>query len=407
MQTWLEKQLLATRQGREAEKILRSCVHCGFCNATCPTYQLLGDELDGPRGRIYLIKQMLEGAAAGRNTQQHLDRCLTCRSCESTCPSGVEYSRLLDIGRSICEQRVKRPLSERQLRWILRKVLPYPRRLGPLLRLSNIVKPLLPKALKQLIPPFNHSSSSCTSSPANIRHQRQMILLDGCVQSVTNPGINEATVRVLDRLGISVIRPDGGGCCGAVSHHLAAHKESVLAMRKNINAWWSAIQNGCEAIISSSSACTSMLKAYQSVLSEDVAYADKAREISSRVRDLSEIIDAEDLGRLKLETNGMSIAFHASCSLQHGLQKKNVVENILERCGYELTQVRDAHLCCGAGGTNTILQKSIARQLLADKLASLEEGQPALIATANIGCLLQLQSGTRLPVKHWIELLEQ
>ncbi|MCW8907032.1 MAG: glycolate oxidase subunit GlcF [Sedimenticola sp.] len=402
MQTSLLPRYLDTPRGREADAILRSCVHCGFCTATCPTYQLRGDELDGPRGRIYLIKQMLEGQEVTARTQQHLDRCLTCRACETTCPSGVRYARLLEIGRDEVERQVARPPLQRLLRWGLRQVLPYPGRFGPLLGLARAVRPLLPTHLKQKIP----AATAVPVRPAS-GHQRKVLLLEGCAQSVATPATNGATARVLDRLGISVISPPGQGCCGAVSQHLAAEQEAAGFMRRNIDAWWPHIEAGAEAILVTASGCGSQVKEYGHLLQHDPDYAEKAQRVSVLARDLVELLEAEPLESLELRVDARPLAYQSPCSLQHGQQLAGRVEGLLTRLGFQLTPVRDSHLCCGSAGTYSLLQPVLSKQLQANKLQALQAGQPALIATANVGCQLHLASATDLPVKHWVELLAE
>ena len=399
MQTKLTDAIKDTAYGQEADSILRTCVHCGFCNATCPTYQLLGDELDGPRGRIYLIKEMLEGNPVTRKTQIHLDRCLTCRACETTCPSGVQYGRLVDIGRVVAEQQVQRPWRERVMRKALRMLIPYPQRFTPLLRLGQFMRPLLPATLRHSLPP--RQSESAWPAP---RHARRMLVLEGCVQPAIAPNINAAAARVLDRLGISLLRADKAGCCGAVSYHLNAHDEGMDFMRRNIDAWWPHIQSGIEAIVMTASGCGTLVKDYGHILQHDPAYAEKAARVSALSLDLSEILAAEDLSVLVSENQ--KIAFHSPCSLQHAQKLPGVVEKILTAAGFELTPVPDAHLCCGSAGTYAILQKDLSQQLLHNKLNALQSGAPAMIATANIGCLTHLQSQSRVPVRHWIELMD-
>lgn len=402
MQTQLADSIKNTPQGQEAGSILRACVHCGFCTATCPTYQLLGDELDGPRGRIYLIKQMLEGEAVTRKTQRHLDRCLTCRSCETTCPSGVQYGRLVDIGRAVADERVERPWRERIVRRLLRAVIPYPTRFAPLLRLGQAVRPLLPSSMRESVPP--HQSATRWPEP---HHARRMVALDGCAQPSIAPNINAATARVLDRLGISLIKAQGAGCCGAVSYHLNAHDEGLDFMRRNIDAWWPHIESGVEAIVITASGCGALVKEYGHILRHDPRYAKKAARVSALSRDIGEIIAAEDLAKLPPLPTPRKIAFHSPCTLQHGQKLPGVVEKILQACGFELTPVPDAHLCCGSAGTYSILQKELSRRLLQNKLTALQSGTPAIIATANIGCLTHLQSGAGVPVRHWIEVLDR
>jgi glycolate oxidase iron-sulfur subunit len=400
MQTHLTEQFLKTPEGQEADAILRACVHCGFCTATCPTYQLLGDELDGPRGRIYQLKQVFEGQPPGRSTQLHLDRCLTCRACETTCPSGVQYGRLADIGREVLDRQVSRPWRQRLLRYALRKVLPHPRFFGTLLRLGQRMRPLLPAALREKVPPKQQVPPRPQST-----HPRTMLVLEGCAQSSATPATNAIAARVLDRLGVRLVSPDGQGCCGAVSHHLSASEEALDFMRANIDAWWPWIERGAEAIVVSASGCGAMVKEYGHLLRHDPAYADKAARVSALARDLSEVVAAEDLSALGRPGGGRRVAFHAPCTLQHAQQINGVVENILRQAGFELTSVRDGHLCCGSAGTYSILQPELSQRLRDDKLTKLGEGEPELIATANVGCQLHLQSG-ELPVRHWIELLD-
>jgi len=401
MQTEITPELLSTPEGREAEEILRACVHCGFCTATCPTYQLLGDELDGPRGRIYQIKQVMEGREPTRITQLHLDRCLSCRSCETTCPSGVRYGRLADIGRALVEKKVRRPLSERLLREALVKVVPYPERFGPLVRLGGLAKPLLPAALKAKVP--SPRPAGGWPSPAG---RRRMIVMAGCVQSVATPLTNAAAARILDRLGIDLVEIPEAGCCGAAAYHLNAHDEALASMRRNIDAWWPEMDQGCEAILVSASGCGAVVKEYGEVLAHDPKYAAKAKRVSELTRDPAEVLSREDLSSLGKPGKGRKVAFHSPCSLQHGQQLKNVVEPILSRLGFELTAVPDAHLCCGSAGTYSITQPGLSQQLKENKLAALKTGGPDVIATANIGCQLHLETGADRPVVHWLELLD-
>ena len=401
MQTEIIEQYLRTPEGQEAEGILRSCVHCGFCTATCPTYQLLGDELDGPRGRIYQIKQVLEGKPVSRTTQQHLDRCLTCRSCETTCPSGVEYGRLVDIGRYIVERQVKRPVIEQIQRLLLRKLIPNQKMFSLGLVFARAMAPLLPNALKRKIPPRQNSSAW-----PNRSHTRKMLVLDGCVQPITAPETNAASARVLDKLGIQLIKATGAGCCGAVSHHLAAHEEGLDAMRRNIDAWWPYVEQGVEAIISTASGCGVMVKDYGKLLQHDEVYAPRAEKISLLTRDLTEILAAENLDIFKLNTP-IKVAFHAPCTLQHGQKIVGVVEGILSQVGYVLTEVNDSHLCCGSAGTYSILQSKLSQQLLTNKLTALQADSPEIIASANIGCQMHIATQADVPVMHWVELLER
>jgi glycolate dehydrogenase iron-sulfur subunit len=406
MQTRLADFVRDTPEGREADAILRSCVHCGFCTATCPTYQLLGDELDGPRGRIYLIKQMLESGEAGRGTQLHLDRCLTCRACETTCPSGVRYGRLADIGRGMTERMVKRPLSERIGRRLLRLVVPHARRFGLLLRLGRLARPLLPTAMQRKLP----STRAARLRPRS-NHARTMLVLEGCVQPSAAPNINTAAARVLDRLDIGLVSAPKAGCCGALSHHLSAEAEALNQMRRNIDTWWPHVEAGAEAVVVTASGCGAMVKDYGHLLRYDPGYADKAARISGMTRDIAEIV-AEGIEGLSPRASRAAhrprkIAFHSPCTLQHGQQLAGTVEGILSRLGFTLTPVPDAHLCCGSAGTYSILQSKLSQRLLANKLDALLSGKPDCIATANIGCQLHLQSGSDLPVLHWIELLDE
>jgi len=402
MQTSLDPDFLQTPEGLAADEILRNCVHCGFCNATCPTYQLTGNELDGPRGRIYLIKQMLEGNPPAAATRQHLDRCLTCRACESTCPSGVEYHRLLDIGREQLERREPRPALQRLQRWLLRRGLTSRVLFNPALRLGQLLRPVLPEAIARGIPP--RPERRPTLPP--VEHPRTMLLLEGCVQPALAPAINAATRRVLDVLGIATV-PVNAGCCGAVSFHLGAVSEARDFMRGNIDAWWPAIEAGAEAIVITASGCAPMVKDYASLLADDPEYAGKAVRVSELARDVSEVIAAEPLADyLAIGAGGQAIAFHSPCTLQHGQRINGVVERLLEQAGYTLQPVADSHLCCGSAGTYSILQPELSGQLRANKLDALQAGEPGAIATANIGCLMHMRGHAKVPVRHWIELLE-
>ncbi len=401
MQTSISEQFLATASGRAAEKILRSCVHCGFCTATCPTYQLSGNELEGPRGRIYLIKQLLEGEPVSTVSQQYLDSCLSCRSCETTCPSGVQYGKLLDIGRELLDQQVVRSRTDRLQRYLLRKILPYAPRFSILLSLGQWLRPVLPAGIKQKVP----VKQSATIRP-QITHQRRMIILEGCAQSVATPNTNDAASRVLDRLGISLILPMGQGCCGAVSQHLSAVEEAKTFMRRNIDAWWPDIEQGAEAIIVAASGCGVQVKDYGYLLSDDVDYADKAKKVTQLTKDLSEVIAGENLECLHI-ANKQRIAFHSPCTLQHGQQLNGQVETILKGLGFTLTEVADSHLCCGSAGTYSLLQREKSGQLLSNKLEALTVEQPDIIVTANIGCQLHLATQAKQSVQHWIELLDQ
>jgi len=386
---------------QEADDILRTCVHCGFCNATCPTYQELGDERDGPRGRIYLLKQMLETGDVSEKSQLHLDRCLTCRSCETTCPSGVKYGRLAEIGRDIMEEQLSRPADQRLKRWLIRKVLPYPHRFGFLLKLGQLFRSFLPRDLKAQVP-----VKRITRPRPSQQHSRQMLVLEGCAQPSATPNTNNAAARVLDRLGISLIAAPDAGCCGAVSYHIPAHEEGLAFMRRNIDAWWPYIEAGAEAIVISASGCGSMVKEYGEKLKHDDAYAAKAKRISALTRDLSEILIKEDLEKLVVKQTNRKTAVHCPCSLQHAQQLGGHVEQILQRAGIELSKTQNGHLCCGSAGTYSLLQPTLSQQLLTNKINDLTIDNPDQIVTANIGCQLHLGSHASVPVKHWIELLD-
>jgi len=407
MQTHLADFIRHTPAGREADAILRACVHCGFCTATCPTYQLLGDELDGPRGRIYLVKQLLEGGEVTAKTQLHLDRCLTCRSCETTCPSGVQYGRLVDIGRAVVAERVARPLGTRLLRLALREFLPRGWLFGPAFRLGQLFRPLLPTSLKAKILPRQKSVAVIRRD-----HARRMLMLAGCVQPSMSPNINAATARVLDRLGIALIEAQEAGCCGAVRMHLDDHEGAREDARSNIDAWWPHIEAGAEAIVVTASGCGAHVREYAHLLEHDPAYAKKAARVALLARDVAEVLAAEKAGLKRLLEKSVSagrraLAFHAPCSLQHGLKVRGAVEDILQSAGFELTPVADAHLCCGSAGTYSILQPALSLKLRTNKLNCLQAGAPQVIASANIGCIAHLQAGTSTPVSHWIELLDR
>jgi glycolate oxidase iron-sulfur subunit len=403
MQTHLAEWIKDTPQGIEADAILRKCVHCGFCLATCPTYTLLGDELDSPRGRIYLMKQMLEGAPVTQRTQLHLDRCLTCRACETTCPSGVEYGRLVDIGRDLVEQKVPRAPLDRLRRWMLSRLLPSRAIFGAALAAGRALRPVLPRALAAKIPARRPAGAWPRAA-----HSRRMLALAGCVQPSMAPSINAAAARVLDRLGISLVEAQSAGCCGAVTFHLNYQRDALAYVKANIDAWWPHVEAGAEAIVITASGCGTMVADYAHQLRDDPAYAAKAARISALAKDVSEIVAAER-GALQgaiRAAPGRRIAFHSPCSLQHGLKIRGLVESLLADAGFTLTPVPDAHLCCGSAGTYSLLQPALSRELLANKVRALESGAPELVATANIGCLSHIQSGTALPLRHWIEVLD-
>lgn len=403
MQTSIHPELSVLPQVSEAEDILRACVHCGFCTATCPTYQHFGDERDGPRGRIYLIKQLLETNTVTEKTQEHLDRCLTCRSCETTCPSGVQYGRLVDIGRGIVEEKVERKPLDKLTRWALRKILPYPKRFGFLLFWGQLFRPLMIgplRIIQKKVPPKKTASPWPSNS-----HSRKMIALAGCAQSMTTPNTNAATARVLDKLGVTLVEAPKAGCCGAVDYHLAAHNDGLQAMRNNIDAWWPAIEAGAEAIVMTASGCGAMVKEYGELLEHDSAYADKAKRVTELTKDISEILSEEDLSNFSVDQE-KTTAYHCPCTLQHGQQLKGGVEAILEKAGVPLTKTVDKHLCCGSAGTYSILQAKTSQQLLDNKLDALMVDKPEQIVTANVGCQMHLETKASVPVKHWVELLD-
>ena len=404
MQTNLADFIKDTREGQEADTILRNCVHCGFCTATCPTYQLLGDELDGPRGRIYLIKQVLEGKEPTAKTQLHLDRCLTCRNCETTCPSGVQYGRLVDIGRKVVAERVAYPLSQQWKRTLLKEFLPRKWLFTPAMKTGQLFRPLLPKSLKNKVP----RAQSAGAWPARA-HARRMLLLDGCVQPAMAPNINAATARVFDALGVQLQVAPKAGCCGAIRHHLNDQDGALDDMRRNIDAWWPLVEDGAEAIVMTASGCGVMVKDYGHLLIEDAAYAEKARRISAMTKDLSEILpefENELASRLAGKMN-QRVAWHPPCTLQHGQQIRGKVEQLLRAVGIDVQLCTDSHLCCGSAGTYSVLHPDLSYQLRDRKVANLEATGAERIVSANIGCLTHLQSGTDMPVEHWIELIDR
>lgn len=403
MQTNLSPEFQGTADGLAAEAILRKCVHCGFCTATCPTYQLLGDELDGPRGRIYLIKQVLEGEAPTRKTQMHLDRCLTCRNCESTCPSGVQYGHLVDIGRKLVDERVPRPAIESTVRWALKEGLPSPL-FAPAMKVGQAVRGLLPAALKAKVPARQPSGAW-----PQREHARKVLMLAGCVQPAMMPNINSATARVLDAAGIQTVVAARAGCCGAVKFHLNDQDGGKAEMRRNIDAWWPHVEAGAEAIVMNASGCGVTVKEYGYLLRDDAAYAAKAARISELTRDLSELLpELVEALRGRVAAGAGPIAFHPPCTLQHGQQLRGGVEKHLGALGFNVKVTAcEAHLCCGSAGTYSVLQPEMATQLRDRKLGHLQDMAPRLIVSANIGCITHLQSGTATPVRHWVEILDE
>jgi glycolate oxidase iron-sulfur subunit len=398
MQTHLADFVKEKPEHSELQSILQACVHCGFCNATCPTYQLSGDEADSPRGRIYLLKQALEGRSVTRFTQQYLDRCLSCRSCETTCPSGVRYGRLYAIGCELIDSKHLRAWPQRILQSMIKTVFPYRRRFFRLFAVAKLLKPTLPEALASKIPVKRLE----VPWPAPV-HVRTMLILPGCVQPALAPSIDASAAQVLDKLGISLLRVSASGCCGALNYHLSDHQKALAFARHNIDICWTHLEQGAEAIVSTASGCGVMLKDYAELLQHDPHYAEKARQFSRRVKDISEVLVSEDLSVIKADNR--TIAFQSPCSLQHGQKITGVVETILKKVGYQLVTVNDGHLCCGSAGVYSLLQPAISKRLLTNKVQALAAHQPDIIATANIGCLNHLQSKSTQQVLHWIELL--
>ena len=416
MQTQLAPEYQNTADGQAAEAILRKCVHCGFCTATCPTYQLLGDELDGPRGRIYLMKQVLEGQEPTRKTQLHLDRCLTCRNCETTCPSGVDYGHLLDIGRKLVDAKVPRPPMEKALRWALKEGIPSPL-FGPAMAIGQLVRPLMPASLKAKVPAKQDAGQWPTRT-----HARKVLMLAGCAQPAMAPNINSATARVLDAAGIQTLIAPKAGCCGAVKFHLNDQDGGKAEMRANIDAWWPYLQDtgqdgggAVEAIVMNASGCGVTVKEYGHILQDDPAYAAKAKRISALTLDLSELLPTivEALQRqtpalvARIRSSAPTLALHPPCTLQHGQKRKGGIEQHLGALGFDVrTATNEAHLCCGSAGTYSVLNPELAYQLRDRKLGHLGELQREVIVSANIGCITHLQSGTATPVRHWVEVLD-
>jgi glycolate oxidase iron-sulfur subunit len=406
MQTNLTPEFRDTVEGKAAEAILRKCVHCGFCTATCPTYQLLGDELDGPRGRIYLIKQVLEGETPTRKTQLHLDRCLTCRNCESTCPSGVRYGELVEIGREVVERKVERPAAERAKRTLLKEGLTSPL-FAPAIGLGRLFRPLVPAALRDKVPAAVRAPRA-HRWPTR-RHERKVLLLRGCVQPSLAPNIDSATARVLDAVGIQCVVADSAGCCGALRAHLSDHEGGLADMRRNVDAWWPLIERGeVEALVMNASGCGVTVREYERSLAHDPAYAKRAARVSALTRDLSEVL-LPSVPRLKAQTRStraQRVAFHPPCTLQHGQQLRGGVESILSALGIDVKLPGESHLCCGSAGTYSVLQPELAYRLRDRKLEQLGRLDASAVVSANIGCIQHLQSGSKVPVRHWVELVD-
>ena len=398
MQTSFTSEFLSSPDGQRVDEILRSCVHCGFCNATCPTYQLTGDELDGPRGRIYLIKDFFEEKNSSTLSMQHLDRCLTCLACETTCPSGVEYGDLIDIGRKHIEKNIQRPLLSKLRRNLIIQIFSNPKLVSILFSLTRIGKPLLPNRITRKVP-----EKPKYSKPSKLSQtQQKMLSIKGCVQSSAAPQINAAATRILQRTGIQ-LDESITNCCGALAFHLTELGKAKKTIRSNIDEWYKKLCGEYEYLLITSSGCSSFIKQYITIMQDDINYAEKAKLISERCLDLSEIITQLDIN--EKPSKDKTVAFHSPCTLQHGQQINGNIENKLREAGYTLVNVHDPHLCCGSAGSYSLLEPTLSSELLKNKLAHLQANTPDIIATANIGCLLHLQSGTKTPVKHWIELL--
>ncbi len=404
METHLSPEFASTPEGQQAEAILRNCVHCGFCTATCPTYQLLGDELDGPRGRIYQIKQVLEGEAPTRTTQLHLDRCLTCRNCETTCPSGVEYGRLVDIGRAVVDAKVERPAGEKLARWALREGMTSSL-FAPAIKLGQALRPLVPAALRDKVPPRQRAGKRPQRD-----HARKVLMLGGCVQPTLMPNIGAATARVLDAVGVQPLLADGAGCCGAIRQHLSDHDGALADMKRNVDAWWPLVESGTiEAIVMDASGCGAMVKEYGHHLLHDPAYAERAQRISALCQDISEYLPqfAASLKTLLKNKPVDHLAYHPPCTLQHAQQVRGGAEALLRELGFEVKLPLESHLCCGSAGTYSVLQPELSKELRNRKLQHLAETAPQRIVSSNIGCIQHLQSGTTILVQHWVELLDE
>jgi glycolate oxidase iron-sulfur subunit len=416
MYTELAPQFANTPEGIEAAQILGKCVHCGFCTATCPTYQILGDELDGPRGRIYLIKQIAEGAAPTEKTRNHLDRCLTCRNCESTCPSGVQYGNLVDIGRKWVEENTPaRPLGERLTRWALKEGLTKPALFNSAMTLGRLVRPLMPSSIQRKIPEARNNVLDRSTDPyarPTTAHTRKMLILEGCVQPGMLPNINSAAARVLDALKIQLISAPNATCCGALRYHLNDQAGGLENAKQNIDAWWPLVESGIEAIVMTASGCGVMVKDYGHLFANDSAYADKAKKISHLTKDISEILPSlqNELIQLLGTDQKPGVVYHPPCTLQHGQQIRGKVEGLLSSIGIGVRLCGDSHLCCGSAGTYSVTQPELSEQLRKNKLNHLitacEESGAEVIVSGNIGCITHLQQKDK-PVLHWIEIVDQ
>ena len=421
MQTNFSPDQLANPDVAESEKILRTCVHCGFCTATCPTYLLLGDELDSPRGRIYLIKDMLEnGKPANAEVVKHIDRCLSCLSCMTTCPSGVHYMHLVDHARAHIEETYRRPLHDRLMRSLLAAVLPYPGRFRFSLLGAFYAKPLVP--LLRAIPGFERIAAMLALAPSSLparsasegarsfkvegKRRARVAILQGCAQPVLNPAINDATVRLLTRLGVEVVQAKGEGCCGALVHHMGKTPDALDAARRNVDAWTAEIErDGLDAIIITASGCGTTVKDYGFMLREDADYAEKAAKVSALTKDISEFLETLDMPEPDRDIEAV-VAYHSACSMQHGQQIREAPKTLLRKAGFTVKDVPEGHICCGSAGTYNIMQPKIAARLRDRKVGNIEKLSPDLIATGNIGCMTQIGSGTAIPIAHTIELLD-
>jgi len=400
VQTNLAAKIKQGDQASEIESILRKCVHCGFCNATCPTYQLRGDELDGPRGRIYQMKQFFEGAPANAEMLKHLDRCLTCRACETTCPSGVQYSHLLEIGKQAIEQELPRPLWGRLKRWGILRFINSGWLFAATIRIGQALSGFMPRRVRQAIPARQTLAMRTTAT-----HPRKVLMLAGCVQPMLAPNTNIMAANLLDRLGIEVIEVQDKHCCGAAATHTSAVEYGLHQARQLIDSWWPHVEAGVEAIVVTATGCGVSVRDYGRLLADDPGYAQKATQVSSLYRDLIELVEAEIDSLDAVGVSARRVAVHTPCTMQHGLGINHRMERLLANAGHEICQVEDAHLCCGSAGTYSMLQPALATQLRKNKITALSIDQPEVIATANIGCQVHLAQGNNIPVVHWIELL--
>jgi glycolate oxidase iron-sulfur subunit len=420
METHFSKEQLKDKDNKSSEKIFRKCVHCGFCNATCPTYDLLGDELDGPRGRIYLIKDMLENnKPANEKIVKHIDRCLSCYSCMTTCPSGVNYMHLIDHGRSHIEKTFQRSLYDRFIRNFLSQIMPYPLRFRIMGIIALLVKPInfiFPKKFREMIklmptsfPKKNFPKLKVYKPEKRKKPIARVALLTGCVQQVLSPQINEATIRLLIRHGIEVIVPKGVDCCGSLNHHLGKKNLASKTFKKNISIWYEEyLKNGLDAIISNTSGCGTTLKDYGFIFRSDDEFKKKAKKISELTKDISEYLDANVKLNFVKEENGKSykIAYHSACSMQHGQKIHDVPMNLIKKTGNKVFDIPEGHLCCGSAGTYNLLQTDIAKKLLKNKISNINKTNPEFITTGNIGCITQIGNGTKIPILHTVEVID-